>query len=167
MSTTADFHFQWWETQTEWTGSEDYQVREGWHLDKNSASHLSLLSTLLLSPEEIARKQVFSIMYIIFPFIYVYVHGNILVLPAAETIFNFDWKALSYFITVCLNHLKTEKICQNAKDHHRKQNSTMCPVICYLIWQPHPSPPYGRLETLALGDNLQPFPLLISWKWCP
>lgn len=34
---------------------------------------------------------------------------HILVLLAAETVFNFDLKALICFITVCLNHLKTGK----------------------------------------------------------
>lgn len=61
------------------------------------------------SPEEIARKQMLSNVYIISPFIYVYIHCNILVLLVAETILNFNLKSPICFITVCLNHLKKEK----------------------------------------------------------
>lgn len=88
---------------------KDYRAREGGHLGKNLAFPTFSPLYCFTSPEEIARKQMLSSMYVVLPFIYVHVHGKILVLLAAVTIFNLDLEALICFITVCLNHLKTEK----------------------------------------------------------
>lgn len=94
----------------------------------------NLPSSLLfyLSRNDCQEANAFKL-YVVSPFIYVHIHGNILVIPAAETIFNLDLKALICFIIVCLNHLKTGNLskCKRSlqKAKFNKQPSNLLPTL--------------------------------------
>lgn len=122
-----NFHFQWWEARTEWTDSEEYRVREIWHLGKNLPFPTSLPPYCYTSPEEIARKKMLSNVYIILPF-------TIFMCMVTATCTSGDsdgfqlWFKSSDLLHNCMfkSSQIREEFVKNVKDHHRKKNSTIC-----------------------------------------
>lgn len=111
------------------------ELSEIWHLGKNFIFPTSSLLYCFTSPKETGRKQRLSNVYTIFPFYLCICSLHILVLLAAETIFNFDLKALNCFITVCLNHLKTGKNLSKCKRLPSKEKFNILSesLICHYL----------------------------------
>lgn len=139
------------------------ELREIWHLGKNFIFPTSSLLYCFTSPEEIARKQRLSNMYTISPFYLCICSLHILVLLAAETIFNFDLKTLICFIMVYLNHLKTGKNLSKCKRLPSKEKCNNLPsnLPPYLTASSVTTLQQARASGFG-GDNLQLFALLIS-----
>ena len=154
-----NFHFQWREAPTEWTDSEEYRVREIWHLGKNLPFSTSPPPYCYTSPEEIAGKQMLSKVYIILPFIIFMCMVTATCTSGGSDSFQLCFKS-SDLLHNCMfkSSQKREEFIKNVKDHHRKKNST----ICLSNLTTSSVNPYSRLELLwFLGDNLQSL-----YPWC-
>lgn len=95
-----------------------------------------------------------SSVYVIFPFIFssylCTCSWQHTCTPGSSDNFQLRFKALICFITVGLNHLRTKKNLSKCKDFTVESKiQSICPVICYLIRQPHLSPPLQQARASA------------------